>query len=98
MRMIDDAINGLIFLLMLGSMIWVLLDVNKLMPGLSRAQRRSVSSSGPQTPKGWVTGCVLFWIVFFPWYLMVRSGYKRARAQNQAARAGGFPVVMPDDK
>jgi hypothetical protein len=94
----DNLINDLIFLFIVGSIFWVYFDTKKLMSGLTPKQRKAVSSMGPKTGSGWTAGCVIAWILFFPWYLMARGGYKIAQAKNESVKTGGFPVIMPAEK
>jgi hypothetical protein len=88
--------DGLIFVFVVGSMFWVFFDSRKLMTGLTRQQRKAISPMGPKTGSAWTAGCVCFWIVFFPWYLMVRGGYKRAQAKRTETQQKGFPVIMKE--
>ena len=53
-----------IFLFVLGTTIWVGVD--------NRAMDRDYGHSGGPSTAPWVIGCILVWIVFFPWYLFHR--------------------------
>lgn len=44
-----------------------------------------VASAAASSPAGWVAGCIIFWIVFFPWYLIARSSAVSASPQAMAA-------------
>jgi len=53
-----------IFLIVLGTTIWVGID--------NRAMDREYGPSGGPSTATWVIGCILLWIVVFPWYLFAR--------------------------
>jgi len=59
----------LIFLIVFGTTIWVGFD--------NRAMNREYGASGGPSTATWVVGCVLVWIVFFPWYLFHRRDRRR---------------------
>ncbi len=96
--LISLIVNGSLLVFVLGSMIWVFFDSRKIMTGLTLKQRKAVSALGPKTGSGWTAGCVVFWMIFFPWYLLVRGGYKRAQAKNRSENPGGFPVVLSEEQ
>src|SRR4051812_48513801 len=68
--------SGLGFILILGivgTVIWVGVDASK----------REWKSGGAPS---WVIGCILLWIVVFPWYLIVRNKTP-LRGEEEAATA-----------
>jgi hypothetical protein len=62
----------LIILVVVGTTIWVGLDAG------NRAGR-GIGLAGSMRPWQWVLGCLLLWIVVFPWYLVQRSSSSRLR-------------------
>ena len=88
--------NGFTFIslvLTVGSSIWVWYDSSNLLSKLPDKDLRKIS--GPKSPTGWVTGCVLLWIVFFPWYLANRSKYKVASPAPSQTSAVTGPRQCP---
>ncbi|MEB3148163.1 MAG: hypothetical protein VKL60_03980, partial [Sphaerospermopsis sp.] len=75
--------DSLILLIVIGTTIWVGLDAYKL--GIKAGQLGGglLDMGIP----GWVLGCLLLWIVFFPAYLVKRSEYIRI---NQGNTTGKF--------
>lgn len=65
--------DPIIFLLVVGSAIWVYFDAMKI--GASRDKRGGFLAMGPV---GWALCVALLWIVAFPLYLFQRSGIKAA--------------------
>ncbi len=73
----------LIALVVIGTTIWVAADV------------KDRPAPGGIHPIGWVVGCLVLWIVFFPWYLGART--------RAPVWPGGTPpppgwYADPDDK
>jgi len=52
------------FILVLGTSVWVLVDGYKY------------EMDKNESPVVWFIGCLLLWIVAFPWYVVKRSNYK----------------------
>ncbi len=78
------------FVIVIGSSIWVGVDDHSL--GAARLKgRKDLSGSVRTQPVTWAIGCLLFWIIFFPWYLIKRPSIKRAAAD--AANVGGVGPV-----
>lgn len=67
-------VTALSWLLVIASAIWVGIDAGKIMPDKETIKSKNIS--GLQSPGAWIAGCILFWIVFFPWYLSKRQEYK----------------------
>jgi hypothetical protein len=88
----ESAIVGVA---VLASSIWVLFDANKLMIGLTKEERRSVSSRGALSPAGWFLVSLLLWIIGFPWYVSIRNGYAAAQARKRAAITQSRPPGVP---
>ena len=65
--------EGLVFLIVLGTAIWVLVDAKSLGFGTRQFDSGKVESG----PWVWFLGCLLLWIVAFPMYLVKRGKYKR---------------------
>lgn len=59
----DRTVIGLVFLVVLVTIVWVALDARDHDFSYSR---------GMHSTAGWVIGCILLWIVFFPWYVIER--------------------------
>src|SRR4051812_19221764 len=57
--------GALIFLLVIGTTIWV---------GIDAGNRDWSQEKRATRPAAWVIGCLFLWIVFFPYYLVKRSG------------------------
>ena len=66
-----------ILLLEVASIVWV---------GLDARGRDFTGHIVARSPKAWVVGCVLFWIICFPLYLVARSN---------APRKGSTPMTPP---
>ncbi len=66
--------------LVIASAIWVGVDAGKIMP--DKEKLKSLNSSAPKSPVGWFAGCLLLWIVFFPWYLSKRQDYLNSTNTN----------------
>ncbi|MEJ2420240.1 MAG: hypothetical protein P8018_00670 [Acidobacteriota bacterium] len=84
-------LQWLIGLIVVGTSLWVLVDALNI--GVKRGQMKGVASSGPVT---WAVGCLLLWIIIFPWYLIVRNKYKRINdkpVDTNAATIFGFLLI-----
>ena len=66
-------IGLVIFLLVIGSCVWVHHDARGLTDRVAESEPRARLAPGP-----WVVGCVFLWILFFPAYLVRRTVFKRA--------------------
>ena len=68
-----DSLNAVILLIVIGTSIWVGFDAstNKI----TSAGEEYNWATGALT---WVTGCILLWIIVFPWYLVRRARVFRA--------------------
>ena len=67
--------------------IWVGVDSSGLMRGLSKEERKKIG--GARSPAEWVIGCLLLWIIGFPWYLSKRGTY--SAFQHRRASAAQTP-------
>ena len=70
--------EALIFLVIIGSSIWVLIDAKSI--GVKKGQIGGVGNLGPW---GWFFVCLLLWIIGFPFYLVKRSEYKRINSKGR---------------
>ena len=57
------------------SSIWVFVDAKKI--GVKKGQVKGIADMGPGT---WLIGCLLFWIIAFPMYLIKRPEFVKANA------------------
>lgn len=71
----------LMFILILVSMFWVLIDAKKL--GVKKGRVKGMSSLFDMGPGGWFATTLLFWVVGFPMYLYYRGDYKLAAAKDK---------------
>ncbi len=90
----------IISLLILGTTMWVGLDASRLMKGIPRDKRKKMG--GGQSPAGWVMGCILLWIIVFPWYLRKRSRYigfhkAKYREEYERLKAEGIEPPPPQE-
>jgi hypothetical protein len=67
---------AIIWLFVLGSSVWVLMDANSLK--VTRGQLGG--GIADMSPLGWFLACLLIWIVGFPMYLAKRPEYQRMAA------------------
>lgn len=74
------AFGGIVLLVVIGTTIWV---------GVDASRRDWGKGSGTAT---WVLGCVLLWIVVFPWYLAKRGN---APLKEQAQVRGQVYALTP---
>lgn len=74
------------WLLVIASAIWVGIDAGKIMPSKDKliTKNKSGSLTAPTTPLGWAIGCILLWIIFFPWYLSKRESYQTDTSDTKA--------------
>jgi hypothetical protein len=77
----------MLLLLVIGTSVWVGFDSGTLMKGLTLEQRREIG--GGRSPAEWVVGCILIWIIAFPWYLSKRCRYKQAQLRLMHAQIAG---------
>ena len=68
---------GLIWLIVIGTSIWVLIDTKTL--GVRKGVIKGFFNMGPL---GWFLGSLHLWIVVFPAYIAKRGEYKRSRERN----------------
>jgi hypothetical protein len=59
-------------LIVVGSSFWVAIDSHNL-----EASQTKIKGIRGMDPGQWFACCLLLWIVFFPWYLAVRSTLAR---------------------
>jgi len=64
--------ENLIWLIIIGTSIWVLVDAKSI--GVKKGQIKGLGNMGPW---GWFFVCLLLWIVGFPFYLAKRGEFKR---------------------
>jgi predicted Zn finger-like uncharacterized protein len=75
------AVFGICFVLCVwGSTIWVGIDSADLMKNIPEEKAKSMFSLVPRAGS-WLTGCVWFWILAFPCYLVTRGKYIRFQKQ-----------------
>jgi hypothetical protein len=67
--------SGLIFFIVIATSIWVGFDSYSLLKQIPKDKRKALSS-GASSASVWTLGCLLLWIIVFPWYLSARSKYK----------------------
>ena len=60
--------EALILLLVLGTSMWVAADASAL-------AGRGTGKVGGTSTAGWLIGCLLLWIIAFPFYLVQRSTF-----------------------
>jgi hypothetical protein len=65
--------------------LWVFRDASNLILGLTTDERKFVSHWGGRGPISWVVACWIGWPLFFPWYLLKRSKYRRLQEARQQA-------------
>ena len=80
---------SIMIVLVLGTSIWAAIDASKIGAGKVASNNWSVNTS----PVQWFFLCVLLWIVFFPLYLVKRSGIRKAVIASQGTRQPGS--VLP---
>jgi len=68
----------LILIIVVGTSIWVAVDASSI--GVKKGQIKGVADMGPV---GWFFGCLLLWIVGFPYYLAKRGEFKRINEKGQ---------------
>jgi hypothetical protein len=83
-----SGITALIFIVVIGTTVWVGVD----------SSRRDWSGGGGTA--SWVIGCLLLWIVVFPWYLAKRGKVPLKDTPSVAAVSAGpilpaSPVAPP---
>jgi ribosomal protein S27AE len=69
----EDSVP-VIFLIVLGTSVWVLIDAKKI--GVKAGPVSGLVSEGPA---GWFFSCLLLWIIAFPYYLTVRDQLGQTR-------------------
>lgn len=60
------------WVIVIATSIWVLVDAKTI--GVKKGQIQGMGNLGPL---GWFFGCLLLWIVCFPFYLAKRGEFKR---------------------
>ena len=92
----------LMFVVVLGSSIWVLVDAQSLGAGKLDPQKVvpakfRLSSNPDPGPGAWFFGCLLLWIVVFPMYLLQRPNLKAAgfAPTSNAGNAGHHNLPPP---
>jgi hypothetical protein len=76
-----------ILIVVVASTVWVGIDASGRDFSMARG-------AGPRTTPGWVAGSALQWIVFFPWYLAVRSrGLPHAQAVGESTPSAPMPPL-----
>lgn len=58
------------YLVIFGTSLWVLIDAQNI--GVKKGQVRGLADLNPI---GWFVGCLLLWIVIFPFYLIKRQEF-----------------------
>ena len=81
--------TGFMFLVVIGTSIWVLIDAKAI-----GVRKGLIHGLGDMGPWGWFFGCLLLWIIGFPLYLAKRSEFKRA---NAATSLPSMPPPMVAD-
>lgn len=69
--------DGIIGLIVLGTSIWVLVDAKSI--GVKKGQIKGMGNMGPWA---WFFGCLLLWIIGFPFYLAKRGEFKRVNSDQ----------------
>ena len=59
-------------IIVIGTSVWVFKDAQAI--GVKKGQISGVADAGPG---GYLLGCLLFWIIVFPVYLLARPAFKR---------------------
>jgi hypothetical protein len=90
----------------MGIVVLVIVIVTTVWVGIDASGRDYATNSGPSSTGGWLAGCLLLWIIFFPWYLVARSRAIRAhheellasQTSNGASPAGAqaVPAAVAD--
>jgi len=78
------AISNLVWLVLIGSTVWVGVDVYNLR---KRLGGQKIAGMGAFA---WVLCCILMWIVAFPYYLAKRSGAIHAGGASSAGPPPGW--------
>ncbi|MGI4788405.1 MAG: SHOCT domain-containing protein [Janthinobacterium lividum] len=63
-----DSLNAIIFLIVIGTTIWVGFDAST-----NKVTSDDKDYNWSNGAGAWVVGCILLWIVVFPWYLVRRA-------------------------
>lgn len=78
------------FFVAVGTAIWVLVDSQSLLR--SGVTKEDLNNTPPAV---WFFGCLLMWIIAFPWYLGVRaSAQRKADRRRVGSSAGAVPRVV----
>ena len=67
----------IVWLMLVGTSIWVLIDAKNI--GVKPGQVKGLGNMGPWS---WFFGCILLWIVIFPYYLCKRGEFKKFNERN----------------
>lgn len=57
---------------LIGTSFWVYFDAKSI--GIKKGQ---VTGFADMAPGSWAVGCLILWIIFFPFYLMKRGEFKK---------------------
>ena len=76
--MFQTFLQLVISIVIIGTVIWVARDAERLMGDIDAAKRKQLKW---WTPAEWAIGCFLLWIVVFPVYLFKRSKYRQVRSE-----------------
>lgn len=78
--------SSLIFIVVIGSSIWVFADAKSI--GVKKGQLKGVCNMGPV---GWFFACLGLWIIGFPMYLANRTELKRINGKSGSPAAASQP-------
>jgi len=82
---VNQLVNQLLGLAVVTTSFWVLFDAYRLMANVPKPALRTVTKA-TTSPFVWFIGCLLLWIVAFPWYLIVRGKYKALQGRGKPRR------------
>lgn len=83
--------EGLIWLVVLGTSIWMAFDASKI-----GYDKKDVSGIAGMGPVGWFFAGLLLWIVAFPLYLASRNKLKEAAARKSGGQMAAGAQPAPD--
>jgi hypothetical protein len=85
-RRSEDLVVGIIWLAIVGTVVWVGFDAHSL------GMKRGKAGGGPldMGVVSWVICCLIVWVIAFPCYLVARSRYRSRRAQASTPVAGAM--------
>ncbi len=72
----EEGVGIHLFMLfvVLGTSVWVVIDAHSI--GVSKGKIKGMGDMGPW---GWFFGCLLLWIIVFPFYLVRREAFKKVK-------------------